>query len=158
MKVTGEFFSSGKANELLKNVNTVICDGVTYTVKKFKQKFALQLEWEANIPVANTKLSDVASKYKPVKKTDINSKKEDDSKTKGDSDAEKPNLDKVGDNYLKKKGVDAHQLKKDVYGKKAKVAEYDIYVDKNTGQLYTQRKPQYNKRGELPIATGEYIK
>jgi len=42
-----------------------------------------------------------------------------------------PNLDKVDDKYLKRKGVDAHQLKKDVYGKKLKVAEYDIYVDKN---------------------------
>ena len=50
MKVTGEFFSSGKANELLKNVKTVICDGVTYTVKKFKQKFSKELEWEAIAP------------------------------------------------------------------------------------------------------------
>ena len=77
MKVTGEFFSSGKANELLKNVKTVICDGVTYTVKKFKQKFSKELEWEANIPVANTKLSDVVTKYKPVEKA------EDDAITQG---------------------------------------------------------------------------
>jgi len=76
---------------------------------------------------------------------------------KGDSNA-KLDLDKVDDSYLKKKGVDAHQLKKDIYGKKAKVAEYDIYVDKKTGELYTQRKPQYNKAGEPPIPTGEYIK
>jgi RHS repeat-associated protein len=69
-----------------------------------------------------------------------------------------PNLDKVDDKYLKQKGVDAHELKKDVYGRKAKVAEYDIYVDKETGQLYTQRKPQFNKRGEPAIPTGEYIK
>lgn len=70
----------------------------------------------------------------------------------------KTNLEKVDDNYLEKKDIDAHQLKKDIYGKKSKVAEYDIYVDKNTGELYTQRKPQYNKAGEPPIATGEFIK
>lgn len=78
--------------------------------------------------------------------------------TEGDSKAEIPDLDKVDDKYLKKKGVDAHHLKKDIYGKKAKVAEYDIYVDKKTGELYTQRKPQYNIKGEPPIATGEHIK
>lgn len=69
-----------------------------------------------------------------------------------------PNLEKVDDKYLKRKGIDAHQLKKDVYGRRAKVAEYDIYVDKNTGQLYTQRKPKFNKKGEPPIPTGKYIK
>lgn len=45
--------------------------------KKFKQKIALQLEWEVNIPVANTKLSDVVTKYKPVEKA------EDDAITQG---------------------------------------------------------------------------
>ncbi len=72
--------------------------------------------------------------------------------------SKKPDLDKVKDSYLKRKGIDAHELKKEVYGKKAKVAEYDIYVDKKTGQLYTQRKPQYNKKGEPAIPTGVYIK
>lgn len=38
---------------------------------------------------------------------------------KGDSNA-KLDLDKVDDSYLKKKGVDAHQLKKDIYGKRQK--------------------------------------
>lgn len=70
----------------------------------------------------------------------------------------RPDLDKVKDSYLEKKGIDAHELKKGIYGKKAKVAEYDIYVDKKTGQLYTQRKPQYNKAKEPAIPTGEYIK
>lgn len=70
----------------------------------------------------------------------------------------KPDLDIVKDSYLKKKGIDPHKLKKDIYGKKAKVSEYDIYVDKKTGQLYTQRKPQYNKKKEPAIPTGEYIK
>ena len=69
MKVTGEFFSSGKANELLKNVKTVICDGVTYTVKKFKQKFSKELEWKAIAP-PSVKLADVI----PKSKNDIDNK------------------------------------------------------------------------------------
>ena len=69
-----------------------------------------------------------------------------DKKQNGDDttkeETKQKDLDKVDDSYLKKKGIDAHQLKKDVYGKKAKIAEYDIYVNKKTGELYTQRKPQ----------------
>jgi hypothetical protein len=71
---------------------------------------------------------------------------------------QKLNLEKVDDGYLKKKGIDAHELKQEIYGKKAKIAEYDIYVDKNTGELYTQRKPQFNKSGDPPISTGIKIK
>lgn len=61
MKVTGEYFSSGKANELLKNVKTVICDVITYTVKKFKQKFSKELEWKAIAP-PSIKLADAVKK------------------------------------------------------------------------------------------------
>ena len=63
MKVTGEYFSSGKANELLKNVKTVICDGITYTVKKFKQKFSKELEWKAIAP-PSVKLANTVTKSK----------------------------------------------------------------------------------------------
>ncbi|KAB1438745.1 hypothetical protein F7O84_10895 [Candidatus Galacturonibacter soehngenii] len=103
--------------------------------------------------------SDVEDEIKKLQEGIKKSEKGDSGgKNKGGSKTENLDLDKVNDKYLKKKGVDAHQLKKDIYGKKAKVAEYDIYVDKNTGELYTQRKPQYNIKGESPIATGEYIK
>ncbi|MDQ0191622.1 RHS repeat-associated core domain-containing protein, partial [Alicyclobacillus cycloheptanicus] len=63
------------------------------------------------------------------------------------------NLEKVDDKYLKKKGIDAHQLKKDVLGKKAPISHHDIYKDKNTGELHILRK---GGKG-TPIPTGEYI-
>ncbi|UII55673.1 DNRLRE domain-containing protein [Cytobacillus spongiae] len=66
----------------------------------------------------------------------------------------KLNIQKVNDSYLKRKGIDAHQLKKEVLGKKAKISQYDIYKDKRTGQLYI-----YKKGGKgTGIPTGEYIK
>ena len=63
-------------------------------------------------------------------------------------------IDKVDDKYLKKLGIDAHELKKEVLGKKAKIAQYDIYVDKKTKELFV-----YLKGGKGDgIATGEFIK
>jgi len=54
------------------------------------------------------------------------------------------NWKKVDDKYLKQKlkdqGINPHELKYDYLGKRADVAEYDIYVDKNTGQLAIFRK------------------
>lgn len=50
--------------------------------------------------------------------------------------------------------MDAHELKRDALGKKAKIAEYDIYVDKNTKELLIFRK---GGKGS-PIHTGEYLK
>ncbi len=64
------------------------------------------------------------------------------------------NFDKVKDNYLKRKGIDAHELKKDFLGKKAPIAQYDIYVNKDTGELFI-----FKKRGKGEgIPTGEFIK
>lgn len=42
------------------------------------------------------------------------------------------NINKVKDEYLKKQGFDAHEIKSDVVGNK-NIAYYDIYVDKDTG-------------------------
>jgi hypothetical protein len=64
------------------------------------------------------------------------------------------NINKVDDKFLKKNGIDAHALKKENLGSKAKISEYDIYVDKDTGGLYIYRK---GGKGEA-IPTGEYIK
>ena len=66
----------------------------------------------------------------------------------------KGNYDKVKDNYLKRKGIDAHELKKDFLGRKAPIAQYDIYVNKNTGELFIFKKGR--KGGGIP--TGEFIK
>ena len=67
---------------------------------------------------------------------------------------EKGNYNKVKDNYLKRKGIDAHELKKDFLGRKAPIAEYDIYVNKDTGELFIFKKG--GKRIGFP--TGEFIK
>ncbi|WP_374021051.1 polymorphic toxin-type HINT domain-containing protein [Paenibacillus thiaminolyticus] len=64
------------------------------------------------------------------------------------------NIQKIDDKYLKKQGVDAHELKKDVLGKRAKIAEYDLYVNKDTREIMVYKK---GGKGE-GIPTGEYIK
>ena len=64
------------------------------------------------------------------------------------------NWDKVNDSYLKEKGIDAHDLKKEAIGKKAPVSRYDIYVDKDTGELFVFLK---GGKGE-GVPTGEFIK
>lgn len=66
----------------------------------------------------------------------------------------KSQIDKIDDKYLKSKGIDAHQLKQDVLGKKAKISQYDLYVNKNTGEIYVYKK---GGKGE-GIPTGEFIK
>ncbi|WP_455813359.1 polymorphic toxin type 33 domain-containing protein [Pseudomonas graminis] len=58
------------------------------------------------------------------------------------------------DKFLKKNGIDAHELKKDFLGKKAEIKLYDIYVDKNSGELWIFRKGGQGNG----IATGEFIK
>ena len=111
--------------------------------------------FDEGVSIGDAQKEYIASTMK-MAKSDKDKKQNGDDTTK--EETEQKDLDKVNDSYLKKKGIDAHQLKKDVYGKKTKVAEYDIYVNKKTGELYTQRKPQYNKKGEPPIRTGERIK
>jgi len=49
------------------------------------------------------------------------------------------NWQRANDNWLKRalreQGTDAHTLKEDYLGRGARISLYDIYVDKNTGQL-----------------------
>ena len=63
------------------------------------------------------------------------------------------NINMVKDGYLKKNGIDAHKLKAEALGTKNDIAKYDIYKDKDTGQLWVYRK---GGKGE-GIPTGEYI-
>ena len=71
-----------------------------------------------------------------------------------DGDNSKANCDKVNESYLEDKGIDAHRLKRDILGKKTQIAHYDIYVDKNTGELII-----FLKGGKgVGIPTGEFIK
>ncbi|WP_311772234.1 polymorphic toxin type 33 domain-containing protein [Listeria booriae] len=63
------------------------------------------------------------------------------------------NIKMAKDNYLKQNGFDAHEIKKDVIGNN-NIAQYDIYIDKDTGQLWVFRK---GGKGE-GIPTGDYIK
>jgi RHS repeat-associated protein len=68
--------------------------------------------------------------------------------------ATKRDINIVKDSYLKNLGIDAHELKMEVLGRKAKIAEYDIYVDKSTGELMVYKKGGIGEG----IPTGEYIK
>lgn len=63
------------------------------------------------------------------------------------------NITKVNDSYLKLNNIDAYVLKKEILGKNAKIAEYDIYIDKDSGQLYVFKKGGIGEG----IPTGEYI-
>ena len=49
-------------------------------------------------------------------------------------------IEKVGDKYLDDLGIDAHQLKKDWLGESAPIANYDIYKNKETGELEIYKK------------------
>ena len=81
-------------------------------------------------------------------------KARDKGKSETNNTFEKGNYNKVKDNYLKRKGIDAHELKKDFLGRKAPIAEYDIYVNKDTGELFI-----FKKGGKgIGIPTGEFIK
>ncbi len=66
----------------------------------------------------------------------------------------KGNIEKISDKQLEKLGIDAHELKKDFLGKKAKISEYDIYKNKDTGELEILKK---GGKGE-GIPTGERFK
>ena len=67
---------------------------------------------------------------------------------------EKGNYNKVGNNYLDNRGIDAHEFKKDFLGRKAPISKYDIYVNKDTGELFIFKKG--GKGSGIP--TGEFIK
>ncbi|WP_201029180.1 polymorphic toxin type 33 domain-containing protein, partial [Leptospira weilii] len=63
------------------------------------------------------------------------------------------NIEKLNGSYLVSKGIDAHDLKKAFLGKNADIALYDLYVNKNTKEIYIFRK---SGKGE-GIPTGEFI-
>ncbi|OBU09230.1 hypothetical protein AYY16_03905 [Morganella psychrotolerans] len=72
----------------------------------------------------------------------------------GDNGEEKPpSIKVVNDKFLKNNNIDAHQIKKDFLGSKAEIKHYDIYADKDSGQLWIFRK---GGKGE-GIPTGEFI-
>lgn len=72
----------------------------------------------------------------------------------GDNGEEKPpSIKVVNDKFLKNNNIDAHQIKKDFLGSKAEIKHYDIYMDKDSGQLWIFRK---GGKGE-GIPTGEFI-
>jgi filamentous hemagglutinin len=60
----------------------------------------------------------------------------------------------LSNNLLKKQGVDAHALKMDFLGKRAKIARYDLYKHTDTGEILIFKKGG----GGEPIFTGEFIK
>lgn len=77
-----------------------------------------------------------------------------DSEPKEDLETAGGNYNKVKDNYLKQNGIDTHELKRDMLGRKAPIAQYDIYVNKDTGELFI-----FGKGGKgVGIPTGEFIK
>lgn len=64
------------------------------------------------------------------------------------------NFNKISDDLLKRAGVDAHQLKRDFLGSKAKISLYDLYKDTKTGEILILLK---GGKG-TPIPTGEFLK
>lgn len=65
----------------------------------------------------------------------------------------KANFKLLSANLLKSAGIDAHQLKHDFLGKKAKISEYDLYKHTDTNEVLIIKK---GGKGE-PIHTGEFI-
>ncbi|OCG41507.1 hypothetical protein A9G25_06220 [Gilliamella sp. Bif1-4] len=59
----------------------------------------------------------------------------------------------ANDNYLKKKGFDAHKIKEEFFGKGSN-SKYDIYIDKKSGELMLFRKGGLGDG----IRTGYFIK
>jgi hypothetical protein len=57
----------------------------------------------------------------------------------GDDGVNRGNLKVTNDKELKRQGVDAHQVKRDELGRKAKISEWDIATD-NSGNAYMVSK------------------
>ena len=64
------------------------------------------------------------------------------------------NFKKITDSLLKSSGLDAHAIKKEFLGNKAPIAQYDLYSNNVTGEIFIFKK---GGSGE-GIATGYYIK
>ncbi|MEX9563175.1 polymorphic toxin type 33 domain-containing protein [Morganella morganii] len=72
----------------------------------------------------------------------------------GDNGEERPkNVKMLNDSYLEKNGIDAHELKDELMGDGSN-SRYDLYLDKDTGQIWIFRKG--GKGSGVP--TGTYIK
>ena len=54
----------------------------------------------------------------------------------------KPSLKRVSENLLKKFGLDAHEIKREYLGNKAKISRYDLSYDTKTGIIYIVTKAQ----------------
>lgn len=84
-----------------------------------------------------------------------NPKKPDDNEDEKNS--AKRNWQKADEKYLerelKKQGTNPHEIKQEYLGKKESIKLYDIYVDKNTGQLAIFKK----STGQLVDITDYYI-
>ena len=66
----------------------------------------------------------------------------------------KCDLTKISDNYLKRKGFDAHSLKAEFVGK-ANVSKYDLFYDKSSGAIFILKK---GAKAAAAIATHYFIK
>ncbi|MDR1567723.1 MAG: hypothetical protein LBS33_03455 [Streptococcaceae bacterium] len=64
------------------------------------------------------------------------------------------NIKMAKDNYLKRNGFDAHKVKADDLGTNKNLAQYDIYIDKDTGQLWVYRKGGKGEGIPVPKITG----
>ena len=67
----------------------------------------------------------------------------------------KCSLTKIKDSFLKQKGLNAHTIKKEVLGAKAKISNYDLFYDKATGAIFVLKK---GAKAAAKIATGYFIK
>ncbi len=67
----------------------------------------------------------------------------------------KCNLTRISDSYLKRNKLDAHAIKKEVLGRNAPIAQYDLFYDKTTGAIFILKK---GAQAAASIATGYVIK
>lgn len=51
-----------------------------------------------------------------------------------DDEDENKNIQKINDDHLKRKGLDAHKIKEEFMGKGSN-SRYDLYVNKDTGEV-----------------------
>ena len=67
----------------------------------------------------------------------------------------KCSLTKIKDSFLKKNGLDAHSIKREVLGRNAKISRYNLFYDKDTGAIFVLLN---GATGDAAIATGYFIK
>ncbi|MBS1545487.1 MAG: hypothetical protein JST14_17755, partial [Bacteroidetes bacterium] len=84
------------------------------------------------------------SSLKVVKATDVH----------GKLFISKGNTRKISEEELRLNGYDAHSLKKEFFGTKAQISNYDVYINTNTKELWIYRKGG----GGYGIQTGYFLK